>query len=90
MKKYYLEQANIKENQLKMAKVGYLSRIRELGLKLESCTVKESYEISKELAELVECYKELESEYEWNVKRYQEVALKGVNEANVKEENVNA
>jgi hypothetical protein len=49
--------------------------------------VKESYEISKEIAELVECYKELESEYEWNVKRYQEVALNGVNE---KEETVNA
>ena len=87
MKQYYLEQANTKETQLKMAKVGYLSRIRELGLKLASCTVKESYEISKELTELVEAYQELEGEYDYNVKHYQEVALKGIND---KEEKADA
>lgn len=79
MKKYYLERVNLKENQLKMAKVGYLSRIRELGGKLLTCTVNESYEISKELAEAVECYKDLEEEYKWNLERYQEEALKGTN-----------
>ena len=86
MKKYYLEKANQKEMQLQMAKVGYLSRIRELGSKLVTCTVKESYEISKQLAEAVECYKNLEEEYDWNLKMYQEAALKGVNVANEKEE----
>ena len=80
MKQFYLEQSNIKETQLKMAKVGYLSRIRELGLKLTACTVKESYEISKELAELGKAYQELEGEYDYNVKHYQEEALKGVND----------
>jgi hypothetical protein len=81
MKAFYLKHANIKENQLKMAKVGYLSRIRELGSQLVSCTVKESYEIAKELAEVVECFRYLEDEYQYNIKMYQEVALKGVNEA---------
>lgn len=80
MKLFYLEMANIKENQLKMAKVGYLSRIRELGAQLVSCSVKESYEISKQLAEVVEAYRGLENEHNSLVKRYQEEALKGVNE----------
>lgn len=80
MKHFYLERTNIKENQLKMAKVGYLSRIRELGGKLLTCTVNESYVISKELAEAVESYKDLEKEYHWNIERYQEEALKEVKE----------
>ena len=79
MKAFYLKHANIKENQLKMAKVGYLSRIRELGAKLVYCTVKESYEIAKELAEAVESFRSLEDEYEYNIKMYQEEALKGTN-----------
>ena len=80
MKEFFLKHANIKETQLKMAKVGYLSRIRELGCKLTSCTVKESYEIAKELAEAVECFRSLEDEYEYNIKMYQEEALKGIND----------
>jgi hypothetical protein len=87
MKEFYLKHANIKENQLKMAKVGYLSRIRELGSQLVSCTVKESYEIAKELAEVVECFRSLEDEYEYNIKMYQEVALKEINK---KEEKADA
>ena len=87
MKEFFLKHANIKETQLKMAKVGYLSRIRELGCKLTSCTVKESYEIAKELAEAVECYRSLESEYENYIERYREEALKGINN---KEEKVDA
>lgn len=79
MKEYYLELANIKEAQLNMASVGYLRRIRELGSKLLTCTVNESYEIAKELAEAVEGYKDLEKEYHWNIERYQEEVLKEVN-----------
>ena len=86
MKQFYLERTKIKENQIKMAKVGYLRRIRELGGKLLTCTVKESYVIAKELAEAVECYKDLEKEYEWNIKRYQEEALKGVSDKEEKKD----
>jgi hypothetical protein len=79
MKQYYLEKANVKETQLKMAKVGYLSRIRDIGSQLVSCTVKESYGIAKQLAEVVECFRSLEDEYKYNIKMYQEVALKEIN-----------
>lgn len=85
MKRFYLELANIKENQLNMAKVGYISLIRELGSKLISCTVKESYEISKQLAEAVEALRHLEDEYARHVKEYQEEALKGTSEKAEKE-----
>lgn len=84
MKRFYLERANLKEEQLKMAQVGYISRIRSLGAALTSCTVKESYEISKQLTELVEAYRGLENEYNSLVKRYQEEALKDVNEKEVR------
>lgn len=87
MKQFYLKMANTKETQLKMAKVGYLARIRDLADQLMSCTVKESYEISKQLSEAVEAYRSLEDEHESYIKLYQEEALKG---AVVKEEKVNA
>lgn len=80
MKEFYLKHANIKENQLKMAKVGYFSRIRDIGGRLLSCTEQESYELAKELNETVECFRSLESEYEYNIKCYREEALKGANE----------
>lgn len=80
MKQFYLERTNLKENQLKMARVGYLSRIRDLGTQLVSCTVKESYEILKQLTETVEAYKELENEYSFTLERYQEEALKGASD----------
>ena len=78
MKQFYLKMVNTKETQLKMAKVGYLTRIRELADLLMSCTVKESYEISKQLSEAVEAYRSLEDEHDSYIKHYQEEALKGI------------
>lgn len=80
MKKFYLDQALQKEEQLKMAQVGYISRIKALGALLTTCTVKESYEISKELAEAVKAYRALEDEYKSYLKKYQEEALKDTTE----------
>lgn len=81
MKQYYLEQANTKETQLDMARIGYAKKCHEIASKLMSCTVTESYQLIKELSEVSNAYRELEDEYKYAVKRYQEVALVGVNEA---------
>lgn len=80
MKEYYLSQISIKETQLKMAQIGYTEAIKGLALKLLDCSIKESYEISKQIAEAVAAYRELEKEHSWNLKRYQEEALKGIGE----------
>ena len=81
MKRFYLEQTLQKEEQLKMAQVGYISRIKALGAILTTCTVvNESYEISKELAEAVKAYRALEDEYKSYLKKYQEEALKDTTE----------
>lgn len=78
MKQFYLKMVNTKETQLKMAQIGYTERIKELALKLLDCSIKESYEISKQLSEAVEAYRSLEDEHESYIKHYQEEALKGI------------
>ena len=85
MKQYYLEQANTKETQLDMARIGYAKKCHEIASKLMSCTVTESYQLIKELSEASNAYRELEDEHKYAVKRYQEVALKDVNGKEEKE-----
>ena len=80
MKEYYLELANIKEAQLNMANVGYAKICHEIGNKLLTCTLKESYQLIKELNEASEAYKRLEDDYKSLVKKYQEEALYEVKE----------
>ena len=80
MKQFFLELANTKETQLDMARVGYAKKCHEIASKLLSCTVKESYQLIKELNEASSAYKQLEDEYEHLIKRYQEEALKGTND----------
>lgn len=77
MKRYYLELANTKETQLNMARVGYAKKCHEIGSKLMSCTVTESYQLIKDLSEASNAYRELEGEHKRAVENYQEEALKG-------------
>ena len=80
MKEFYLELANVKETQLDMARVGYAKKCHEIASKLMSCTVNESYQLIKELKEASSAYRQLEDEYKSLIKRYQEEALKGIND----------
>lgn len=80
MKDFYLEMANVKEAQLKMAGVGYAKLCHEIGQKLITCTLKESYQLIKDLNEASEAYKRLEDDYKSLVKKYQEEALYEVKE----------
>lgn len=81
MKEFYLELAQEKELQLKMATIGYEKRCREIASKLMTCGLSESYCLIRELHEICEAFKDLEGEHNNLVKRYQEEALKkGENE----------
>lgn len=80
MKQFYLELANTKEAQLNMASVGYAKICHEIGQKLLTCTLKESYQLIKDISEASEAYKVLEDDYKSLVKKYQEEALKGIND----------
>ena len=85
MKEFYLELANTKETQLNMARVGYAKKCHDIGSKLMSCTEKESHQLIEELAEASKAYKDLEHEYKSLIKRYQNEALKDLNETEEKE-----
>lgn len=85
MKEFYLEMANTKETQLNMARVGYAKKCHDIGSKLLSCTVKESHQLIEELHEASSAYKELERDYNNLIKRYQEEALKDLNDTEGKE-----
>lgn len=80
MKQYYLEKANLRETQLNMATVGYAKKCHEIANKLMTCTVHESYQLIKEISEVSDAYKQLEEDYMDYVKKYQEEALKDLNE----------
>ena len=80
MKEFYLELANTKEAQLNMASVGYAKICHEIGHKLLTCTLKESYQLIKDLSEASEAYKRLEDDYKSLVKKYQDEALFEVKE----------
>lgn len=79
MKQFYLELANTKETQLNMARVGYAKKCHEIASKLMTCTVQESYQLIKDLDEASYAYTQLEEEYKCLIKRYQEEALKEIN-----------
>lgn len=87
MKEFYLEMANSRETQLKLAQVGYARKCHEIGTKLLSCTVSESYQLVRDLNEVSKAYKELEDDYKELMKRYSEEAL---HDADLKEVKKNA
>lgn len=86
MKQFYLERANTRETQLNMARIGYAKKCHEIGSKLMSCTVKEAHQLIEELNEASRAYRELENEHRYAIERYQEEALKGINEKEEKED----
>lgn len=78
MKESLLKETQIKEKQLELMKVGYIREIKDIGARLLTSTVKESYELNKRLCELVEAYKRAEAELKDSIEAYQAEALKGV------------
>ena len=85
MKEFYLKMANTKETQLNMARVGYAKKCHDIGANLLTCTEKESHQLIEELHEASTAYKELERDYNNMIKRYQDEALKDLNDTEVKE-----
>ena len=83
MKESLLKETQIKEKQLELMKVGYIRDIKQIGVQLTGSTVKESFELSKQLCELVEAYKKAEAELKDAIEAYQTEALKGVKEVAV-------